>query len=370
MKTQPSLFLLASVAMIVPAATQLGCQTIECGEGSIEQDGVCIPADDGTDSVNCAPGTHVGDSGLCEPDLPPTVCDPDTTTPVEDPETGVTTCVGTGGSGGCSTPLICSTADTSRTSVCGQLFDIATNQPIQVDGTTSLRCDDPNAVTDSGPCALELKFYDALQFAANPNTTPLQYEDLVVDECGRFRATNIVRPNLGFLGIGIDDHPNTGADTYRRTGTAFPVASTQARNREPIYVVETADEQAWSDQAGFEAGNGFFEQGAFMAIYYDGFNRTTPVAGVTITEGGNVEPANDYYFSDASTTTRTTIDPELDATGINGAGIKVDSNLLEHSGTGGERDGCTWSTAQGDAIPTVIFFTTRFLEMGAGTECP
>ena len=363
MKTYPWLLSLTSVVMLVPAASQFACQTIECGEGSIERDGVCVPAEDGTDSVNCGPGTIVGASGLCEPELESTVCDPETTVAILDPETGVTTCYGT--ATGCGTRLACGTADPGRVSVCGQLYDLATDAPIQVDGTLSRRCDDPEAIQE-GPCLLDIKFYDALQFAANPNTTPLTYDELFVDECGRFKATNIVRPSLGFLGIGIDDE--TGApDTYRRTGTAFPVSSGQARNGEEVYVVETSDEQAWSSQAGLTAGNGFFEQGAFMVVYYDG---DTPVEGVTITEAGNTEPANDFYFSDTSATTRTMIDPDLTATGINGAGIKTMSSLAEHSGTGGERDGCTWSTAQGAAIPTVIFFTTRHLEITAGMECP
>ena len=45
----------------------------------------------------------------------------------------------------------------------------------------------------------------------------------------------------------------------------------------------------------------------------------------------------------------------LDATGANGSTLLVNSNLVEHSGTGAEPSGCEWPALLAMAAPGVLF---------------
>src|SRR5687768_8388585 len=85
--------------------SNMSCTRVECGTGTVERDGLCVPADMQPGNANCGPGTVLGTMG-CEVETP-TQCEPDTTREEFDDETGITTCVGIGG-GGCSAPLGCS----------------------------------------------------------------------------------------------------------------------------------------------------------------------------------------------------------------------------------------------------------------------
>lgn len=357
---------LASLSVLLlgagTALFQSSCQATECGDGTIEQNGACVPADEVVDDSLCGTGTYLDEgSGTCLPELPPTQCDELTTTPSLN-EDGVTICVGTGG-GGCDVDLTCPAASPNKVSVCGRIFNVKDDSQIRAPGEpTGARCGSGSEIT-AGPCEFSIQFYDALDFAGDPaNATPLEPETFDVDDCGRFKAVNIPRPSLGFLGIGIDDPGSPG--TYRLTGVAFPVASAEVRNRVKGYLVEEATNQAWSSTAGLAAPS-FVDRGAFMTVFTVG---GTPRPGVRLTEAGAVEAANDYYFDDAVATTRTSIDAALSETQINGAAIKINSGLSEHSGTGGEPSGCTWESALAAAIPTVLFFSPRAAVMGT-VEC-
>jgi hypothetical protein len=285
---------------------------------------------------------------------------------------GTVVCVGTGG-GGCETDLTCPQAAANKVSVCGRLYDVETDEPIIGTDAMGATCGSGSEVVD-GPCEFEITFYDALEFAGDPGgATPIEPQDFRIDDCGRYLAHNLNRPQLGFLGIGVDDcsAANTtgcaGAapDDHRLTGVAFPVSSAQVRNKQKTYVVRRTTDMQWSTDAGLGATT-FADRGAFMTVFTIA---TVPEPGVQITEGGSVEAANDYYFDDASTTTRSSIDPSLDATGMNGAGIKLNSALVEHSGTGGALpSGCVWDSALAASIPTVLFFSPRSALM-AGQEC-
>ena len=353
-------FLLSVLALAPAAVTTTGCNVVECADGTVEQDGVCVPADEVVDEAQCGPGTVLGTGGVCVIEQP-TICGENT---IEDTTSipGTTVCVGTGG-GGCDFELTCPQASANRVSVCGRLYDVETDQRIQGLDATGVDCTSPDAVAE-GPCELVLTFYDALEFAGDPKgAAEIEPQDFILDDCGRFRAHNLSRPSLGFLGIGADDMSGDPG-THRLTGTAFPVASAETRNRQKVYVVETQTDQDWSTQAGL--GTTFVDQGAFMTVFLIG---GVPEAGVQITEGGAVEMANDYYFSDADPSTRSTIDTGLNATSVNGAGIKLNSALVEHSGTGGALPaGCTWESALAASIPGVLFFSPRHAVMG-GQEC-
>jgi len=362
--------IVVTLALGGASAVGLGsCQQNECGTGTILRDGECVPGDEDFDNAMCGQGTVLGPDGKCEAELPPTVCDPTTTIPDETTTPGVITCYGTGTTGGCETPLICSTPAAGKISFCGRIHDVGNDGPISAVTPTKLRCDDPGAAQD-GACQLQMLFYDAIDIANNPSgAQPLGVDDFFIDDCGRFQANGISFPSTsGLLAIGVDDKA-TAADVRRTTGVAFKVTVNQVKNGTRAYSVTQADNMAWSTAAGMTTTT-FVDQGAFMAVFYRGVSPSyTPVSGVQITENGVVEASNDWYFSDTTPTSRKTIGT-ASSTGINGTGIKINSILTEHSGTGGTNIGsCTWSSAQAKTIQGFLFFSQRFLVNGT-TECP
>lgn len=273
--------------------------------------------------------------------LPPPDAGPDGA-PVDAPDTSL-----------CSVALECPSAEPNKVSICGRIFDVQTSQPVgAVEPAES--CE----TATGGACDLELRAYDALDFAGDPNgATPLPYESLTTDTCGRFALVNVNRPSLGFLGLAVDDEAGAD-DLHRLTGVAFPVVSAEVRNGLNAQVVRVTTDQGWTDTAGL-TGDTFVDRGVLGVLFLkDG----VPVEGVRVTEAGAVEAANDYYLSDTDPTQRTTVDAALDATGPNGFALKLNSGLSEHSGTGGESYGCLWESALAAAIPGVLFFAPRRCE--------
>lgn len=358
-------FLTASAAL----AFHAGCPGAECAEGTIEQDGVCVPADDAFTAASCGAGT-VLDGAECIPEMPPTVCGENT---IEDTEAvpGIITCVGTGGSTSCNSSLPCPAAGSNRVTVCGRLFDIETDDRIESAAPTFEDCD-PASPASEGPCQLKITFYDALDFAGNPTgAAPLTPQNFRLDDCGRFVAENIPRPSLGFLGVAVDDQ--SGApDDHRLTGVAFPVTSGQVRNNQQTYVVRRTTDVAWSTDAdvtgnqGLSGSNTFVDKGVFLSMFRHGNN---PVAGVTVTSNGSVRSADDFYFTDTDATTRVDTNPN-GPTGVNGAALLLNSSLVEHSGQGAEPAGCVWPSDLAASIPGVLFVNPRIAEDTNGNECP
>ncbi|MCA9677811.1 MAG: hypothetical protein KC464_22500 [Myxococcales bacterium] len=251
----------------------------------------------------------------------------------------------------CAVELPCPAADTNKVSVCGRLYDVETDQVIDVAGAMGEAC---TAAATDGPCALRVRFYDALDFVSNPEVaTPLEPTSLRIDACGRFVAVGVPRPQLGFLGVVVDD--GEGApDDHRPAVESRSVASGEPLARFRAYAYRRATDLAWSTQAGLIAADGqsFADRGAILGIFLDG--TAAPVSGVTITTDGAVEPQDTWAFSDGDRA-RHTVDPALDATGANGSTLLVNSNLVEHSGTGAEPSGCEWPALLAMAAPGVLF---------------
>src|SRR5688572_2407448 len=177
------------LSLFAAVITTSGCKEIECGDGTILRDGTCEPASLSTAAGMCGPFTELqGDR--CAPQFPPTECDPTTTTPSVDPETGVTTCIGTGG-GGCSAAFACPTPTmANRMTICGQIFDFETNAKFTATDSGGAPCGTTPAA--SGPCALQIRAYDALTFASDPGNAPqLPVGSVYIDDCGRYRLVDI-----------------------------------------------------------------------------------------------------------------------------------------------------------------------------------
>lgn len=359
-----------SLVALPVSATQISCTELECGEGTKEENGVCVQADsEGPDNNNlCGVGTSF-DPGTqsCIPDLPPAQCDPDTSEAIVGPD-GVITCVGTGVAG-CD--ITCKNPDAGKVTVCGQLLDAETGTPLE-SGSTGAKCDLMNPTQDDGPCSLKVEFYDALEFASNPGGAPtLAFDELVVNDCGQFMGHNIPTPGLGFLAIAADD--GGANDTFVFTGSAFPAQAGERRTGFGARLVKNTTDAMWATSAGepFGAGVTFSDRGVFFPVYLgpDGSGGHVPVAGVQITNNGSVFAARDYYFSDTDAKI-TTVDTSLNATGANGAGLMVDSDLTNHGGTGAEPTGCEWPEDLADALPGVVFANERIAEdTSTGEEC-
>ncbi len=341
-----------------------------CGPGTIEEGGECVTADSSKDPAACGRGTYFdSESQTCVSDSEPVICDDETTTPVN--QDGVIVCTGSA-SRDCSSPPVCPEATPGNVTVCGQLVDVETGDPIQLDGTSAGECDPDNPAA-SGPCAMELNFYDALAFANNPQgAVPLAYESFSLDECGRFVAENVDgNVTLGFMGAGVDDHPDSGNSDYVLAGVAFGTASGQKIADVKLYAVRTSTDQGWTTSAGDPFGGmTFSEYGAYLAIFQHGEDRVT---GVQITTDDSPRPNDSYYFSDIDPTTISTVDEALTETGVNGAGLLVNNEVLsDFSGTGGEVMNCAWPTDLAAAIPGLIFAQTRVMVVAPdGPEvCP
>lgn len=343
---------------------QLGCSQLVCGDGTVERDGACRPADEQPGSATCGLGTQLGPGGTCVP-TDPTVCDPDTTEEQLDPDTGVITCVGTT-TDPCTPELPCPTPATGKLTLCGRLYDTETDEAIRAAGATGVACN-PAAPTADGPCSLKLQFYDALLFQQAPTTTPpLPAASVTVDDCGRYVARDVATTSFGFVGAAVDDAQGV-ADTHLLTGVATGDAMAVPARGFRAYATRRTTNMLWSTPANLGGSNTFASLGVLVMIFRHGLE---PVAGVTIQQNGNPVPATDYYFSDAGRA-RTTLDLARTTTGPNGTGLFLDAPApVPFTGTGGEPAGCRWPTALAATIPGVVFVQDKVAEATGGGPCP
>jgi hypothetical protein len=344
----------AFAALAAAPLAQSGCMQIECGEGTIEQDGTCIPAVIDPDDAQCGEGTIL-EGGVCVPENT-VVCDPTSTTAHELPD-GTIVCEGTGTGVGCEGPINCPSPSPGNVTICGQIFDVETNLPIRADGATGAPCDPENPSAD-GPCSLEFAVYDAIDFAGDPQGTDQQDTDsLTLDDCGRFAAVGIDRPaDPGFIGIGIDDSPNGANDDYVLGGVALPTESNEKITGFQAFAVRASTNQDWSDAAGLDPT--FAEQGVYVPIYrYNG----EPVENVVVTRGGPVADDQVYYFEDTDPDLRQDPTEDSTSTGVNGSALVLMSGLVPHSGSGG--DGipaeCEFPSALAASIETIVFVQVK-----------
>jgi hypothetical protein len=351
------ILLLSALAGLASMSTS--CNQVECGEGTIERDGSCQPSDNGAMNGSCGPFTElIGDR--CVPMFPPTVCEDGTTLPELDTATGVTTCKGTGGTAGCGSSLACPTpTGATKQTICGQIFNFEDNAPFAAAGAMGAKCD-PAMPAAAGPCALDIRVYDALVFAANPAAaTELNVGSIYIDDCGRFRVQDIEVPSGPFIGLGIDDASGLG-------GGGVTVTAAAAVPKQPMGA--TKDMEHWiANQTTIgkwvASGGPAFSMtaGIYAAVFRQHkIGNGDPFAtqsGVTITKSGNTIPANDFYFT-AAQTTRETIDAAATATGANGTAFvnnAVANEGLVFNGQGGLGAGCRWDPHAGASLGGIVF---------------
>jgi len=270
--------------------------------------------------------------------------------------------------GDCQLELPCAAPQAGKASVCGRLWDAETDLPIaSVVGAVGARCN-AAAPTADGPCSLQVRFYDALDFAGDPvGAQPLQVPDGVyVDDCGRYRGIDMPRATFGFIGIGVDDAPGT-ADRHVLTGvsTSNAFASLPATGFR-AYVTRHTTDQAWTTSAGL-GGQTFGQRGVLLAVfrYHD-----QPVAGVAVRRNSAAIPADDYYFG-GTTIGRISVETARTVTGANGSALIINSPTpIAHDGVGNEPAGCVWPSTLGASIPGAVFVQLKDASTPSGTICP
>ncbi len=335
------------------------CNGIECGTGTIERDGTCQPGDGTFDPAKCGAFTMlVGDQ--CVPMFPPTICDPGSTMSSIDGSTGVTTCIGTGVSAGCSGAFACGQPQSGKQTICGQIYNFTDNSKFAAPNATGTRCTTP---TSSGPCALQIQAYDAFAYAGNQATPAQTVGDVYIDDCGRYRVTDITPPGGPYIALGFDDagQPFGPGGVTVTTGVALPTAAGTATPGFEAWVADQTTVNGWAGPS--------ISTGIYAAIFRthmcdqttglcDGTTSEINQAGVTFTKSGMAFPANDYYFQDQAT--HVDLDPAATATSSNGTALYVGALVtdnLAYGGIGGLADptNCQWEPHAAASIPGLLF---------------
>lgn len=350
----------------VLASGSAGCKNVECGVGTVEREGACQPASETVGNAMCGPFTELqGDK--CVPMFPPTECDPGTTQADVDPATGVTTCVGTGG-GGCSATFACPAPSAGKQTICGQLYDFENNMTFAAAGATGAKC---SAATADGPCSLTIRAYDAIAFGTNPQTAqPLVVGSTYVDDCGRYRVTDITVPAGPFIGLGIDDTDTAKAGPLGTTnvvGIATPKTASMATKDFEAWIVKKSTTDQWAASGGPPLSGGYY-----VNVFRGHRTGTDTQAGVQATRSGGPNTANDYYFGLAATT-RQTIDGSATTTGANGTVLITNASVAEsvaYAGSGAIPTSCVWEAHAGASLPNIVFIQLFRPVNAVAQTCP
>lgn len=263
----------------------------------------------------------------------------------------------------CAPAIVCPDPAVGRATICGYLIDAETNQRFREANPDAADCDSIPAPTD-GPCALAVDTRDGVEFLESPASSTALAAQIAVDRCGRFRVQDLEVPSSGHVAITVGDAPDASGVVVSAHVTAIAAGDRLVDYR--AYVVRTTTDADWTSAALSPFGAATFsEHGAHLAIF---LSAADPVSGVTITTDGTERPEFDYYFADIGDR-RSIVDPALDATGTNGSGLMVDTSVTTHSGSGGERGGCSWSRQLAGSPPGVIAVGDYRLELDGG-PCP
>lgn len=326
-----------SFALVVALAAlhATACTDLVCGEGTFEQGGACVSGIDPTSQ--CGPGTALDPrSGVCVNTLLDAgvgVCGDGTILVFDD--AGVPQCVGSG-EVNCSVALPCPVNGGAQTvSLCGRVHDVATLAPLD-DGSGA------DATT------VEVRIYDALAYASQPDPPPEPLAVVVPDACGRFAALDVPRPGTG--AIAVATFGRGGGDRWYPSATIVaPGGGTPATGiLGPAVERQTVTE--WSTALGFDVA----AEGAFLPIFVDAGEPAlgplpgAPVARVVVTVGGSPVPETDFYFADDDPATRRTPDITLTDTGVDGTALVRQAALASYSGSGPA--GCTWPIGFGGQV--------------------
>jgi hypothetical protein len=359
----PRIVLLA--LLMVPAPS---CKSVDCGPGTTERNGTCAPANETVGTAMCGPMTELR-GGQCAPILPPTMCDP-ATTQEETDSNGVVVCISKGG-GGCGAKLPCPTPTDGRQTICGQIYDFETDEPFAQPDATGAPC---AAGATSGPCTLGIKAFDAAAFVGNPTgTPPLATDPVFIDDCGRYRVSEIAQPAGPFVALAIDDAVMGPGGTTNAVGIATAKNPNSATKDFDAFIVRSATTTRWGATPPLASG-------IYAPIYRGHHTGRDLASGVTFTFAPAMpqtyptmtDTNRDFYFTGCPTN-RTALDPAASTTSTNGTALVSGANLNEvYAGAGGlsPASQCIWEVHPGAAIPGVVFIQIFRPTNAPGQTCP
>ncbi len=288
-----SLFLLVSMFGFLA----LSCHTMECGEGTVELNGVCVPINfpDTTGGPHlCSPGSHWNaELAQCFVD-PSAVCGRGTEVQWNDEGTEFT-CISTG-----EPELPECPPSTGPICINGRLRYLVDPNDETKFLTSEVR--DPAILAD-----LEIIFYDPLEYAAvGASAVPLGTADIDM-ESGAFIGTNISVPAQGYVGLVVRDKGWVpGADPVQFPFTGYAYRASPNVNIENSFGVVLTKTQLQTMQDDLPAGfiqnacaqGDIYNCGTWVGIYRERTSRI-PVNGVVPYWGTNFRiPAARMAFLD------------------------------------------------------------------------
>lgn len=364
-RIQPALILLGCLAAIGAGPA---CNPLECGEGTREEGGRCVPLNfpGGDGGLHCGPHTVlIGNECVPLTDI----CGPYTEAVPELDDAGVPTggfiCVGQeSGDPTELKPPECPTGFGPAGEICINgavhwLFDEATG------GWLESRMFDAEAPGDA--TAAVVKVYDPLLYAQDPTTSPLGLGE-VNPHNGTFRVTDIPVPGTGFLALVVEDPDDAVDDRFALTGV--PYVAVQNQHLEDVVAFAVTHDQVaeWTDAIGGDAmlaaigcpapaaggDRTLLTCGTWIGVYLaaEPVDSVNPVEGVIPREPGGIVPPSDTFYP----------------------GISVQGALVFDDAT----PGVVWSDDQGPHEWTghlgAVFYPTATLgnmtgECAPGTDC-
>lgn len=327
----------ASVLLCLTVAalgSSAGCG-VECGEGTYEQDGVCLATQD---VLKCAPGFRAkGDACEPDPDWKKTACNPESTR--YNPKTGL--CDGTGGPTGCTQQ--CPPVSGGKICISGQAFDWLSYINSSGDVTSA------TPITKSDGAVLQL--YQLMDFMANPTPKPITGGvTTVYNDQGCFIFKDLTPPFTGMYILAVEDEKKAN-DKYAFLGNAvFTTATDNITDAAPLGLSSTLL-NAW--------GKKILTDGSFIFWFRNQAGKG--LEGLTITMGGqpppwstgevfyfDADPGSSPYFADKATKTTSS-----GLVGVRKAALK------SYSAT---KKGCTFTPAIIGSFPGRILFGTQKIE--------
>lgn len=263
----------------------------------------------------------------------------------------------------CDTPLTCPVPSPGHSCVSGQLYEMETSELVRAASPSGDPC---TLETADGPCSIELKAFDGLSFYQNPLTALPLPANIVVDDCGFYLVSEFPTPTLGFVAITTDDA--SASDNLIVAASSMGISPGDQFNATPLYTFRVTTDQAWTDSAGDPfVGQTFSEKGVLVGIF---FNDSEPAPGTVVTRNYSAQPSDDFYFGDVNPFVRSTVNSALSSTGTNGTALMVNSDLVDHGGSGGEAPGCEWPAHLVKSVPgTVAVQEFHSVDSTTGDPC-
>lgn len=288
---------------LVPIATLMmvfqSCHTIECGDGTVEKNGECVPLsfvqnDGGADF--CSPGSHWNpETQKCYID-PSEVCGKGTEVIWSEDGTYFT-CESTGGP---SLPECPEAQPGGPICITGKIkYFINPSNETQLMTTE---------ITDASLLdQMEIVAYDPLEYASNPSSVePLGYATIDAT-LSAFIVTDILVPTQGYVAIVVRDKNwvrDSEAVNWPFTGYAYKARAGENIEGSDAYAIPTTQLEVWetelSDYISCPEG-GIYDCGTWIGIYREK-ESLNPVDGVLPYLGVNTRiPFADLAFIDKDT---------------------------------------------------------------------